>query len=158
VYALADGFQGKACYYPIQLLPSYLLLSNNLKMLTETLLKIPFSVIRRCSQVPTTHWLQGKCTRTNLSQAAYGMMLRNHRQLPECIFNVKIAALESLKKVTGRIFKISYYFKRSKLKLEFDFCITTTGNERKNCKIRQRMYRKYLPFFLIISLKKIFIS
>ncbi len=29
-------------------------------MLTETLLKIPFSVIGRCSLVPTTHWLQGK--------------------------------------------------------------------------------------------------
>jgi hypothetical protein len=47
-------------------------------MLTETLLKIPFSVIGRCSHSPTTHWLQGKCTRINLSQAAYGMILQNH--------------------------------------------------------------------------------
>jgi hypothetical protein len=51
-------------------------------MLTETLLKIPFSVIRRCSQVPTTHWLQGKCARINLSQASSGMILQNHMWLP----------------------------------------------------------------------------
>jgi hypothetical protein len=32
-------------------------------MLTETLLKIPFSVVGRCSLVPTFHWRQGKCAR-----------------------------------------------------------------------------------------------
>jgi hypothetical protein len=33
-------------------------------MLTETLLRIPFSVIEvRCSLVPTTRWLQGKCAK-----------------------------------------------------------------------------------------------
>ncbi len=50
----------------------YLLLWNSLlflKMLTE----IPFSVISRCSLVPTSHWLQGKCARFNLSQAASGI-------------------------------------------------------------------------------------
>jgi hypothetical protein len=59
----ADGFQDliKAFQYPIQLLTFYLLLRNYLlilKMLTETLLRIPFSVIGRCSLVPTSHWLQ----------------------------------------------------------------------------------------------------
>ncbi len=52
----ADCFQGlsKAFHYPTQLLTFYLLLRNYLlilKMLTETLLKIPFSVIGRCSLV-----------------------------------------------------------------------------------------------------------
>jgi hypothetical protein len=40
-----------------------------LKMLTETLPRIPFSVIDRCSQVPTSHWLQGKYARISLLQA-----------------------------------------------------------------------------------------
>jgi hypothetical protein len=56
----ADGFQGlsKAFQYPIQLLTFYLLVSNYLlilKMLTKTLLGIPFSVIGRCSLMPTSH-------------------------------------------------------------------------------------------------------
>jgi hypothetical protein len=41
-------------------------------MLTGTFLRIPFSVIGRCSLVPTSHWLQGKCARNNLLQAATG--------------------------------------------------------------------------------------
>jgi hypothetical protein len=77
-------------------------------MLTETLLRIPFSVIGRCSLVPISHWLLGKFARTNLSQAASGMNLQNHRWLPVCIFNVKIVALGSLKRITGRIFKSTY--------------------------------------------------
>jgi hypothetical protein len=40
-------------------------------MLTETLLKIAFSVIGQCPLVPTSHWLQGKCKRFNWSQATY---------------------------------------------------------------------------------------
>jgi hypothetical protein len=67
-------------------------------MLTETLLRIPFYGIGRCPLVPTSHWLQGKCARINLSQAASGMILQNH--------SVKIAALGPLKRVTGRIFKL----------------------------------------------------
>jgi hypothetical protein len=84
----ADGFQGlsKAFHYPLQLLTflfnvllyNYLII---LKMLTETLLRIPFSVIGRCSLVASYHWLQGKCARINLSQAASGTILQNHRQL-----------------------------------------------------------------------------
>jgi hypothetical protein len=57
--------------------------------------------------VPSSHWLQGKCARINLSQAASGIILQDHRRLPVSIFSVKIAALGSLKGVTGRIFKIS---------------------------------------------------
>jgi hypothetical protein len=62
-------------------------------MLNKTLLRILFSVIGRCSQVPTSHWLQGKCARINLSEAASGTILQNHRWLPVSVFSVKIAAL-----------------------------------------------------------------
>jgi hypothetical protein len=61
-------------------------------MLTETLLLIPFSVIVRCSPVPTSHWLQGKCARM-------------------CIFSVKIAALGSLKQITGRVSSTMFSFR-----------------------------------------------
>ncbi len=57
----------------------------------------------------TYHWLQGKCARINLSQAASGMILQNHRRLSASIFSVKIAALGSLKRVIGRILKISNF-------------------------------------------------
>jgi hypothetical protein len=60
-----------------------------------------------CSLVPTSHWLQGKCARNNLSRAASGMILLNHKRLPVKIFSDKIVAVGSLKRVTGRIFKIS---------------------------------------------------
>jgi hypothetical protein len=72
-------------------------------MLTETLLRIFFSVIGRCSLVPTYYWLQGKCGRINLSTAAFSIILQNQRQLHVS----KIAALGSLKRDTGRIFKLS---------------------------------------------------
>jgi hypothetical protein len=78
-----------------------------LKMLTETLLRIPLSVIGRCSLVPTCHWPQGKCARINLSHAASGMILQNHRRLYVSIFSVKIAVAGCLKEFIGRIFKIS---------------------------------------------------
>ncbi len=91
VCVFADGLQGlsKAFHYHT----IFYFLFASLKMLTETLLKIPFSEIGRCSLVPTSHWLQGKCARINLSQAVSNMILQNHRRLPESIFNVKIAAL-----------------------------------------------------------------
>jgi hypothetical protein len=72
-------------------------------MLTETLLRISFSVIGRCSLVPTSHWQQEKCARTNLSPAAFGIILQNHRRLPVSIISVKIATLGSLKRVTGQV-------------------------------------------------------
>ncbi len=74
-------------------------------MLTKTLLRISFSVIGRCSLVPTSHWLQGKCSRIKLSPAAFGIILQNHSWLPLSIFSVKIA------------FKICKSFQRSKLNL-----------------------------------------
>jgi hypothetical protein len=80
-------------------------------MLTETLLKIPFSVIGRCTLVPTSYWLQGKCARSNLSQAALGIILQNHKQLPVYNFSVKIAALGSSERDIGRIFNIGKDFK-----------------------------------------------
>ncbi len=77
------------------------------QMITETLFNIPFSVIGRCSIVPTFHWLQGKLARYNFSQAASGMILQNHRWLTVCFFIVKTATLGSLKRNNGRFFKIS---------------------------------------------------
>jgi hypothetical protein len=69
-------------------------------------------MIGQCSHVPSTHWLQGKCARINLTQAAFGKNLQNHRRLPVSIFlNVKIATLGSLKRVTGMIFKLVSNFK-----------------------------------------------
>jgi hypothetical protein len=73
----------------------------SLKLLTnfendfEILLKIP-SLIGRCFLVPSSYWLQGKCARINLSQAASGMhfLCQNRR------FRVFEA-------VTGRISKNS---------------------------------------------------
>jgi hypothetical protein len=38
--------------------------------------------------------------------AAFGIILQNHRRLPVSIFSVKIAALGSLKQVTGRFSKL----------------------------------------------------
>jgi hypothetical protein len=69
--------------------------------LTETLLRNPFSVIGRCSLVPASHWLQRKCARINLSQAASGMILQNHRRLSVSILRVKIVTSGFLKRVTG---------------------------------------------------------
>jgi hypothetical protein len=58
-----------------------------MKMLTETLLRIPFSVIDRCSLVLTSHWLQGKCAGINLSQAACGGVIScNHFQFQNLRF------------------------------------------------------------------------
>jgi hypothetical protein len=50
-----------------------------MKILTETLLRIPFSVIGRCPRVPASHWLQGKCARINLSQGASGMIFKESK-------------------------------------------------------------------------------
>jgi hypothetical protein len=107
-----DGFQGlaKAFHY----LPCtninffiYFLLWNYLsilKMLTETLLRISLSVIGWCSLLPTSHWLQGKCARINLSRTASVTILHNQRRLPVSIFSVKSVALGSLKRVKDYIY------------------------------------------------------
>ncbi len=104
----ADSFQ--AFHYPIQLLTFYLLLWNYLlmlKMLTETLLRILSLWLVDVLQCRPVIGCRKKCARINLSPAAFGIILKNHKRLPGCIFSVKIAALGSLKWVTGRIFKIS---------------------------------------------------
>jgi hypothetical protein len=120
-------------------------------MLTETLLRIPFFVIGRCSLVPTSHWLQVKCARINLAPAAFGIILQNHRRLLVSIFNVKIAALGSVKRVTvcitGRIFKISKYFQRSKLK---------QVRNKKLSKLSAHVQKVH--FYKISPSKKLFIS
>jgi hypothetical protein len=74
------------------------------------------------------------------------MILQNHRRLPVCIFSVKIAALGSLKRVTGSNFKgASQYF-------AFDFLINQKTKKNKN---HQRMYRKKkVPAFIITSLQE----
>ncbi len=73
----------------------------NFEMLTVTLLRIPFSVFGQCSPMQTSHWLQEKCARINLSQAAASsMIIQNHGRLSVSIFGAKIAALGSSKWVT----------------------------------------------------------
>jgi hypothetical protein len=62
-------------------------------MLTEILLRISFFVIGDLSLA---------AGRINLSPAAFGIVLQNHKRLLVSIFSVKIAALGSLKRVTGR--------------------------------------------------------
>jgi hypothetical protein len=57
-------------------------------MLTETLLRIPFTVVGRCFLMPNSQWLPGKC-------AAFVMIIQNYRRLSVCICSVKIAALGS---------------------------------------------------------------
>ncbi len=89
----------KTFHYPIQLLNFSLCLWNHwliLKMLTGTLPRIPFFVIVRCPLVLTSHWLQGKCARINLSQAVSGVILQNHRRLCVSISSFKIRAYTSL--------------------------------------------------------------
>jgi hypothetical protein len=87
----ADDFQGLqklfTSLYNYYLLDCFLKLFTNLKILTETLLIIPFSVIGRCSPVSTSHWLQGKCARIIMSQAASGMILQNYRRHPVSFFS-----------------------------------------------------------------------
>jgi hypothetical protein len=77
-------------------------------MLTETLLKIPFSLIGRCFFVPTFHWLKEKCARINFT-GGFGYEFAES-QVAACIIytSVKIAVLGSSQRVTGRIFKISW--------------------------------------------------
>jgi hypothetical protein len=69
----------KSFHYPLQLWTFYWLLWNYLlilKMLTEPSSEFPFSVVGRCSLVPTSHWLQGKWSRINLSPVAFGIILQ----------------------------------------------------------------------------------
>ncbi len=107
----ADEFQGLSKAFHYRYLFSSLKLLTNFENAYWNPLRIPFFVIGRCSQVPTSHWLQGKWARINLSQAASGMISRNHRRLHVSIISVKIAAIRSLKPVTGSISKLVSNFK-----------------------------------------------
>jgi hypothetical protein len=49
----------------------------------------------------------GKMRQMYGKQAAVGIILKNHRQLPVCISIIKVAALGSLTRVTESIFTIS---------------------------------------------------
>ncbi len=80
ISTFSRSFKSFSLRYPIQLFTIYLLICLRnylliLKVLTETLLRIPFSVAGQCSLVLASHWLQGKCARINLSQAAFGIIL-----------------------------------------------------------------------------------
>jgi hypothetical protein len=75
---------------------------------------ILFSVIGRCFPVSAPHWLQGKCVKFSLSQAA--SVLYRWR-FPVCVFRVKIDSLGPLKRVTESIFEIIKRFQRSMLQL-----------------------------------------
>ncbi len=68
----AEGFQdlSQSFHYHLALLLV-------LKMLTETFLRLSLSVTVRCSLVPTSHWLQGKCAR-----------ITRHRQLPVLFYRI----------------------------------------------------------------------
>jgi hypothetical protein len=101
-----DGFPGLFNSFPIHYTIINFLFTS-LNMISETLLKIIFSVIGRCFTVPTFHWLQGKFARFNFSQAVSGMIFQNHRWVTVCFFIVKTAALGFLKRNNGSFFKIS---------------------------------------------------
>jgi hypothetical protein len=60
------------------------------------------------------------------TQAASGMILQNHGQLSVRIFSDKITPSGSLKRVTGRILKISYFKGASKT---FKFFFHQLGNK-----------------------------
>jgi hypothetical protein len=69
-------------------------------MLCEPLLRIPFSVIGRCSSL-------GEWERHQIQQshAVSSIVLQDHIRLPVCIFRVKIAAFGSLNRITTSNFK-----------------------------------------------------
>jgi hypothetical protein len=94
----------KSFSLPYIIINFYLLLWNYLiilKMLTETHIRISFFVIGRCSLVPTSHWLQGKWARSNLSPAAFGFILQNLWPLPVSIFQYQNRRF--------RVFEASYW-------------------------------------------------
>jgi hypothetical protein len=76
-------------------------------MLTETLLRISFSVLGRTFSSADLSLAARKLCKKKLVTGGFQNDLQNHRRLPVSIFRVKTAALWSLKLVTGRIFKIS---------------------------------------------------
>jgi hypothetical protein len=78
-------------------------------MLAKTPLRIPFYVVGRCSQMPTSHWLQGKCARINLSQTASGMILQSNRRLPTRSLGVKKSPLQGLRSGLLEVFQQIFF-------------------------------------------------
>jgi hypothetical protein len=123
-------------------------LLTNLKMLTGTILIIAFFVIGQCSPVSTPHWMQGKCTKINLSLTASGMILQNQRRLPVCIFKCQnrcFGIFEELKELSKLVSNFIISKEQAKT---LSLIISST---RKNFKNHQRMYTKCQ--FNIISLQ-----
>ncbi len=89
----------------------------SLKLLTEILLRIPFSVIVHCSMFYSADPLLAaeKMRQIYLSHAAWGLISLDHRQLP--LYILKIATLGSSKRFTVRIFKRSNIFSKQLAKL-----------------------------------------
>jgi hypothetical protein len=79
------------------------------KHFIQYLLCVRFSVIGLRSPGSATHWLQGKCPNLGVTGGCR-YFLHDHRQLPECIFRVQIAALRPLKWFKETILKISNTF------------------------------------------------
>ncbi len=96
-------------------------------MLTETLLRIPFSVTWTMFSSADLSLAAGKCARINLLQAASGMILQNHMRLPLSMFSVKIAALGSLFRLLERFSKLVSNFKGASCNFEFDLYALTTN-------------------------------
>jgi hypothetical protein len=67
-----------------------------------------------------------------MSQAASGMILQNQMQLPVRIFSFKIAALGSLKRVPGRIFKNQSVISKKQAKKQKNVITTSQCNESSN--------------------------
>ncbi len=71
----AAGFQGLSKFFLlpytiVHFLVAFLKLLTNFENAYWNPPQNSFSVIGQCSLVPTSHWMQGKCARTNLSQAS----------------------------------------------------------------------------------------
>jgi hypothetical protein len=101
----ADGCAdlSKAFHYPIQSLTflfAFLNLSTNFENAYIETLFCGWSMF-------SSAYLSLAAGKMCKNQLVSGMMLQNHMQLPECLLGVKIAALGSLKRVTGRIFRIN---------------------------------------------------
>jgi hypothetical protein len=77
-------------------------------MLTETLLRIPFAVIGRCSLVPTSHWLQGNARELTCHRRLSVLLIyftESKAAFCKHLLCVQIAAIGFLKRVTGKHFQ-----------------------------------------------------
>jgi hypothetical protein len=94
-------------------------------MLTETLLRILLPVNGRCSPNAYLSLAAGQTRNNKLVTGGFGYDF-TESQADSCrhfIFSVKIADFGSLKRVTGRAFKLVNKFKETSYYFEFDFFI-----------------------------------